>query len=102
MAKKISVRIASAVGLSALVAFFVTMDPFLSVGAPSLAPTVSVNRTLKGDRLPLIPEWKRELSTQPKSAPSAQIPFACDSAVSLIRSPKSPPVSAEFYRRCMA
>jgi hypothetical protein len=45
----------SAFGLVALAALFVGIDPFLGVGATlsSQTPAVSVNRTLKGDRLPV-------------------------------------------------
>src|ERR1700761_8012503 len=83
MVRQLYLRIVSALGLVALAALFVGIDPFLSAGASlsSQTPAVSVNRALKGDRLP----------------------FACAPAVSLIRSPNSAPVSlANVYRRCMA
>ena len=39
---------------------------------------------------------------RPSTEMSAQTPFACDPAVSLIRSPNSPPPTGDVYRRCMA
>jgi hypothetical protein len=101
----------SALGFVALAALFVGIDPFLSVGAglSSQTPAVSVNRALKGDRLPLsnsaildVPDGKMELGQRPSIETRAQTPFACDPAFSLIRSPHSPPPSANVYRRCMA
>ena len=55
MARQLYLRIVSAFGLVALAALFVGIDPFLGVGATlsSQTPAVSVNRTLKGDRLPV-------------------------------------------------
>ena len=51
MVRQLYVRIVSALGLVALAALFVGIDPFLSAGASlsSQTPAVSVNRTLKGD-----------------------------------------------------
>src|ERR1700722_1987184 len=55
MARPLYIRIVSALGFVALAALFVGIDPFLSAGASlsSQTPAVSVNRTLKGDRLPM-------------------------------------------------
>jgi hypothetical protein len=97
----------SALGFVALAALFVAIDPFLSVGAglSNQTPAVSVNRNLKGDRLPLRPTAAGpdgRATMRQDAAPRAQIPFACDAAVSLIRSPKAAPPSADVYRRCMA
>jgi hypothetical protein len=101
----------SALGLVALAALFVGIDPFLSAGASlsSQTPTVSVNRTLKGDRLPVansaildVPDGRAQLAGQPSPDKRAQTPFACDPAFSLIRSPNSAPAGANVYRRCMA
>ncbi|HWX86244.1 MAG TPA: hypothetical protein VNZ48_21815 [Xanthobacteraceae bacterium] len=108
MGKQLYLRIVSALGFVALAALFVAIDPFLSVGAglSTQTPAVSVNRNLKGDRLPLrptvvdVPDGRAGMRQD--VAPRAQIPFACDAAVSLIRSPKSAPPSADVYRRCMA
>jgi hypothetical protein len=111
MARQLYVRLVSALGLAALAALFVGIDPFLSAGASlsSQTPAVSVNRTLKGDRLPTansatldVPDGKTELRQRPSIETRAQTPFACDPAFSLIRSPNSAPASANVYRRCMA
>ncbi|HEX3485056.1 MAG TPA: hypothetical protein VHT51_08345 [Micropepsaceae bacterium] len=111
MARQLYVRIVGALGLLALAALFVGIDPFLSAGASlsSQTPAVSVNRTLKGDRLPAansaildVPDGQTRFARQPSTETRAQTPFACDPAVSLIRSPNSPPPSANVYRRCMA
>jgi hypothetical protein len=109
MARQLYVRIVSALGLVALAAVFVGIDPFLSAGASSQTTAVSVNRTLKGDRLPTansaildVPGGQARFARQPSAETRAQTPFACDPAVSLIRSPNSPPPSANVYRRCMA
>src|SRR5580704_17715549 len=109
MARQLYLRIVSAFGLVALAALFVGIDPFLSVGASlsSQTPAVSVNRTLKGDRLPVansaildVPaDGQARFAGQPSAEKRAQTPFACDPAVSLIRSPNSPPPSGNVYRR---
>ena len=112
MARQLYLRIVSAFGLVALAALFVGIDPFLGVGATlsGQTPAVSVNRTLKGDRLPIansaildVPDGQARLAGQPSTQQTrAQTPFACDPAFSLIRSPNSAPTSANVYRRCMA
>jgi hypothetical protein len=111
MARQLYLRIASAFGLVALAALFVGIDPFLGVGATlsSQTPAVSVNRTLKGDRLPVansaildVPDGQARFAGQPSGERRAQTPFACDPAFSLIRSPNSAAASANVYRRCMA
>jgi len=108
MGKHLFLRIVSAIGFAALAALFVVVDPFLSVGAGLSNPTpdVSVNRSLKGDRLPLYPTVVDVPDVRPGARqdlqPRAQTPFACDAAVSVIRSPKSAPLTADVYRRCMA
>ena len=108
MGKQSYLRIVSVLGFVTLAALFVAIDPFLSVGAglTNQMPAVSVNRSLKGDRLPFHPTVvdvpDRQSGARQDSQARAQIPFACDAAVSLIRSPNSAPPSAEVYRRCMA
>jgi hypothetical protein len=96
---------ASAAGLLALALFFVGLDPFLA-GADYIGrtPPVSVNRALKGDRLPLIapavvdvPDWRNEFGLVPMQT-QAQKPFACDPAFSPIFMAKT----ANVYRRCLA
>ena len=109
MVRQLYLRIVSALGLVALAALFVGIDPFLSAGASlsSQTPAVSVNRTLKGDRLPIansaildVPDGQARFA-QPSAETRAQTPFACDPAFSLIRSPNSAP-TVNVYRRCMA
>ena len=79
-----------------LVASFVTFPSFPSTGLASFTPAVSVNRTLKGDRLPL------ERAANKTEAPSAlqtlrnKIPIGCDRAFSPISSPQL----ANVFRRC--
>src|ERR1700686_1155941 len=111
MARQLYLRIVSAFSLVALAALFVGIDPFLGVGASlsSQRPAVSVNRTLKGDRLPIAnsaildgPARQARFARQPSAEGRAQPPLACDPAFSLIRSPNSAPPSANVYRRCMA
>ena len=57
MSRALYVRIVGASGFAALAALFVVIDPFLSVGASlsNQTPAVSVNRSLKGDRLSINP-----------------------------------------------
>jgi hypothetical protein len=100
MAKIVLLRMASAAGLMALALFFVGVDPFLSAGAgfPSRTPAVSVDRSLKGDRLDVAPDWQSASGPKQGTEPRAQMPFACDPAFSPIFSS----VSANVYRRCMA
>ena len=108
MGRQLYLRIVSALGFVALAALFVALDPFLSVGAglSNQIPAISVNRDLKGDRLPLrptvvdVPDGRGGMRQD--VAPRAQIPFACDAAVSLIRSPKTAPPTGDIFRRCMA
>jgi hypothetical protein len=97
---------ASAVGLVALALCFLGIAPFLSVeaGLTGTAPAVSVDRSLKGDRLPLsnpaisgMPDWQAEFDIQPRTQPRAQIPIGCDPVFSPIQAP----AAANIYRRCL-
>jgi hypothetical protein len=104
MVKQLFVRMVSAAGLLALALFFVGVDPFLSVGAglTSPSPAISIDRSLKGDRLPISaaafwPDWQSEFGSWPSLPPRAQMPFACDAAVSTILAP----LADNVYRRCM-
>jgi hypothetical protein len=114
MAKQLYVRMGSAAGALALAAMFVGLAPFLG-GAPTAGagvsptiPTMSVNRALKGDRLPvsnstdfIAPDWRYEFGqfgVRPSIGPRAQIPFGCERAFS----PVATPMLANYYRRCMA
>jgi hypothetical protein len=98
MAKQLLSRTAGAVGLLALALFFVGADPFLSAGA-DLTNTVTVNRALKADRLPIsvVPDFKNA-SGAGKPESRAQMPFACDAAFSMISSP----AASNYFGRCMA
>lgn len=103
MARQLILRMTGVAGLLGLALVFVGMDPFLSAGAvPSKTPAVSVNRTLKGDRLPLtlpavvkMPNWQTEFGNL--RDPQPQKPFACDPAFSPIFASKA----ANFYGRCL-
>src|ERR1700723_3654453 len=98
MARQLLFRMASAAGLLALGMFFVVTDPFLSAGA-DLGNAVTVDRTLKGDRLPvsIVPDWNNAFGAS-TSQPRAQTPFACAGAFSVI----SPPAASNYFGRCMA
>jgi len=102
MARTLSLRIASAAGLLALVGFFaVGIDPFLSAAADqTAAPTVTVNRAMKGDRLPLVPPavFTPAQGNRAMPQPQAQIPFACDAAFSTIQVPRA----VNIYGRCLS
>jgi hypothetical protein len=108
MGKQSYLRIVSVLGFVTLAPLFVAIDPFLSVsaGLTNKMSAVSVNRSLKGDRLRFHPTVvdvpDGQSGARQDSQARAQIPFACDAAVSLIRSSNSAPPSAEVYRRCMA
>jgi len=77
--------------------------PNPAAGWFTLHPAVTVNRALKGDRLPLadpIADRSRELGLPVSPAPSQareKVPLGCDSAFS----PISSPWLANVFRRCM-
>jgi hypothetical protein len=111
MARLVFVRIAGALGITALGFFFVSLIPFLSVdaGARPVPPTpaVSVNRALKGDRLPLPSEInaafsRNDVRSHDGTAPSMSsrdpedVPVGCDPAFSPVASPRL----AYYYGRC--
>ena len=112
------VRMASAAGLLTLALFLLGLDPFLAFAPAARAvingtpPEFTVNRSLKGDRLPIFsdetfkaPDWQSRFNdefkalppSQPASGPRAQIPIGCDPAFS----PISSPLLAGVYRRCV-
>jgi hypothetical protein len=98
MARLLFFRTTSAVGVVALGLFFVGAYPFLGASAgPHNA--IPVDRSLKGDRLPIsiAPDRQKEFGAQ-GAEPRAQMPFACDAAFSMISSS----AAANFYGRCMA
>jgi hypothetical protein len=103
MAKLLFARIAGVLGLTSLAVFFVGLIPFLSAdpsaGAGLTAkPAYSVNRDLKGDRLPLPSEINSAVSRNESRspAPAREIPVGCDPSFS----PVSAPQLAYIYGRC--
>lgn len=113
MARLWAKSIAGAVGLLALLPLLVNLDPFLTaaplagVSQDFRTPPVAVNRTLKGDRQPVIDagtanssgfkpaSWPRELNP-PEGATRPKMPFGCDPAFSPVASPSL----AQVYGRC--
>jgi hypothetical protein len=107
MVRLFFVRFVGALGASALAIFFVGLIPFLgaepSVGAAISArtPAVVVDRTLKGDRLPMPSEINKAISrsepdTQQNSGMPEDVPVGCDTAFS----PVAAPQLAYYYGRC--
>jgi hypothetical protein len=102
---KLFVRIAGALGITALALFFVGLIPFFAdptagAGIAARAPSFSVNRQFKGDRLPLssVPTVARPgLSTQEQSSKPQKIPVGCEGSFSPISSPRL----AHIVGRCM-
>lgn len=102
---KLFVRIAGALGITALALFFVGLipffaDPTVGAGIAAKAPSFSVNRQFKGDLLPLssAPNGaRRGLSTQEQSSKPQKIPVGCEGAFSPISSPRL----AHVVGRCM-
>lgn len=102
---KLFVRIAGALGITALAVFFVGLIPFFAdppagAGIAAKAPSFSVNRQFKGDRLPVsdVPSVaRRGLSTQEQSAKPQKIPVGCEGSFSPISSPRL----AHIVGRCM-
>ncbi len=102
---KIFIHIAGALGLTALALLFVGLIPFLAdptvgAGIAAKAPSVSVNRQFKGNRLPVsnAPSVaRRGLSTQEQSSRPPKLPVGCEGAFSPISSPRL----AHIFGRCM-
>ena len=98
-------RLASAVGICSLVLFTAALIVFPSLpttGAGlSFAPTgVFVDRTHKGDRLPVAKpaNGADEFAASPmRTLPQGKIPAGCDPAFSPISSPQL----AHVFRRCV-
>ncbi len=108
MGTMLSARVAGAVGLlslALLTAGLISLPiPTTGAALPATSPALSVNRTLKGDRLPISRPtvWPDEHGADAPGAPvharsRAQIPFGCDRAFS----PISSPLLAHVFRRCM-
>jgi hypothetical protein len=109
--QQLYVRTASAVALLALAFVILGLDPLLRGDASSGAglsngnPAISVDRTLKGDRLPVAnytrpytPDWQSEFGAFSKLQSHAQMPIGCDPSFSPITSP----AQSNVYGRCMA
>ncbi len=102
---KLLIRIAGALGITALAVFFVGLIPFIAdptigAGIAAKAPSFSVNRQFKGDRLPFssVPsDTRRGLSTQEQSSKPQKIPVGCEGSFSPISSPRL----AHIVGRCM-
>lgn len=102
---KLFVRIAGALGMTGLALFFVGLIPFLAdptvgAGIAAKAPSFSVNRQFKGDRLPVANAAtvaRRGLSTQQQSSKPQKIPVGCEGSFSPISSPRL----AHVIGRCM-
>jgi hypothetical protein len=99
------VRIAGALGVTGLALFFVGLipffaDPTVGAGIAAKAPSFSVNRQFKGDRLPVsnAPSVaRRDLSTQEQSSKPQKMPVGCEGSFSPISSPRL----AHVIGRCM-
>lgn len=92
-----------AVAIALLTASLISFPSFPNPAAEWLnsIPAMSVNRGLKGDRLPLVEPTAepRELGLPVSPAQSrAKVPVGCDAAFSPISSPQL----ASIFRRCMA
>jgi hypothetical protein len=101
---KLFIRIAGALGITALALLFVGLipffaDPTVGAGIAAKAPSFSVNRQFKGDRLPVnAPSVaRRGLSTQEQSSKPPRIPVGCEGSFSPISSPRL----AHIVGRCM-
>jgi hypothetical protein len=106
---KLFIRIASALGITGLALLFVGLipffaDPTVGAGIAAKAPSFSVNREFKGDRLPVAGapsaasrRLSTQESTQEQSAKPAKLPVGCEGAFSPISSPRL----AHVIGRCM-
>jgi hypothetical protein len=101
-------RLASAVGVCSLVVFTAALLVFPSLpttgaGLSTAQSRVSVDRTHKGDRLPLAKpvNGAEELAAPPlspaRTLPQSKVPTGCDPAFS----PISAPQLGHVYRRCV-
>jgi hypothetical protein len=102
MAKQLFVRISGALGVTSLALLFVGLIPFLGAGPSAGAglgvnklPAFTVNRELKGDRLPLPSEINSAISRNIQT-PRA-IPVGCDASFSAISAPRL----AYVFGRCL-
>ena len=89
---------AAAVVAALVVASFISIPSFPHGGLLSFTPPVSVDRTLKGDRLPLSAPGDKTEIRLPAMPLRTRIPIGCDRAFSPISSPRL----ANVFRRCAA
>ena len=122
---KLFIRIAGALGITALALFFVSVipffaDPIVGAGFAAKPPSFSVNREFKGDRLPASsiapvatrsrpqngPNTRdigardlgaRDLGAQDQAQKPRRIPIGCEGSFSPISSPRL----AHILGRCM-
>jgi hypothetical protein len=81
-----------------LIASFVTFASFPSAGFRVFTPPPSVDRTLKGDRLPLDPSAEKAVAPSASQTLRDKIPIGCERAFSPISAPRL----ADIFRRCAA
>jgi hypothetical protein len=93
------VRVAG-VMLALFTASFISFPSFPSTGMFTSGPAPSVNRLLKGDRLPSVAVWQHELGSPVSPAQPAsreKVPLGCEAAFSSISAPQL----ANIVRRCV-
>jgi hypothetical protein len=90
------VRVAG-VMLALFTASFISFPSFPSTGMFTSGPAPSVNRLLKGDRLPSVAVWQHELGSPALPASSGKVPLGCEAAFSSISAPQL----AKIFRRCV-
>lgn len=86
--------------LALFTASFISFPSFPSTGMFTSGPAPSVNRLLKGDRLPSVAVWQHELGSPalPVSPASREkVPLGCEAAFSSISAPQL----ANIVRRCV-
>ena len=81
-----------------LIASFVTFPSFPSTCFSVFTPTRSVDRSLKGDRLPLDPSAEKVVAPSASQSLRDKIPMGRERAFS----PVSTPRLADVFRRCAA
>jgi hypothetical protein len=95
MGRILSVRTLALV-LAVAAASFISMPSFSRSGLFSLVSPISVDRSLKGDRLPLTAHVDKAGTTLSTAQSRAAIPVGCDRAFSPISAPRL----ANVFGRC--
>jgi hypothetical protein len=91
----------AAVLLALFIAGFVSLPSFPGIGVLTSGFPISVNRALKGDRLPPVALAGKPRGLSLPMVPSQsrrKIPVGCDSAFS----PAASPLLADVFKRCTA